>query len=279
MLQFLLKNKKVIFLLGLFIVSLTLFATDVERRKPYTLIDKIILAVFVPPLKATTSLVNSATAVWEEYFYLVNLRKENTALKASLEKLYLEHQMLKEQAIENSRLRELLSFKKKLSYTFIPAETIGRDPSSWFKSMLINKGAGDGIVRGSGVITPLGIVGKIIQVSHNASKILLIIDVNSSVDAIVERTRARGIVEGVGSDKNLCKLSYVLKSEDIVAGDVILCSGTHGINPKGIIIGTVSRVEKDLKGFFQLVEVRPSVDFSQLNEVLVVLKKKAGDAR
>jgi rod shape-determining protein MreC len=270
MLQFFLKKKKFFFLSGLLVVSLTLFARDVEKRKQYNFFDKLLLGLLVPPLKITTLCINKASQIWEEYFYLVDLKKENSFFKDQTEKLEIENQLLREQSIENKRLRELLSFKKRFAYKILPAETIGRDPSSWFKTILIDKGKKDGVMRGSGVITPKGVVGKVINVSNNTSKVLLITDVNSSFDAVVKRSRERGVVEGYS--ENSCKLSYVLKTEDIKAGDVIVSSGLHNIYPKGVLIGAVSNIIKNKSGFFQFVEIRPSVNFSKLNEVLIVLK-------
>jgi rod shape-determining protein MreC len=270
MLQFLLKKKKFFFLSALLIVSLTLFARDVEKRKQYNFFDKLILGLLVPPLKITTLCINKASQIWEEYFYLVDLKKENSFLKDQIEKLEIENLLLREQSVENKRLRELLSFKKRFAYKILPAETIGRDPSSWFKTILIDKGKKDGVMRGSGVITPKGVVGKVINVSNNTSRVLLITDVNSSFDAVVKRSRERGVVEGYS--ENSCKLSYVLKTEDIKAGDVIVSSGLHNIYPKGVLIGAVSNIIKNKSGFFQFVEIRPSVNFSKLNEVLIVLK-------
>ncbi len=272
MLQFFLKRKRFFFLLVLFIVSLSLFARDVEKRKQYNIFDRLFLELFSPPLKFSTRLINRSLMLWDKYFFLVNLKKENSLLKESLRKLEIENMLQRESALENRRLRKLLSFKKKFSYKILPAEIIGRDPSSWFKTILVDKGITSGIFRGAGIITPRGIVGKIINVSGNTAKALLITDVNSSVDALVKRTRARGIVEG--NSENSCKLSYVLKTEDIKTGDVIISSGLHGIYPKGVLIGKVSGVVKNRPGFFLFIQVKPSVDFSKLNEVLIVLKKK-----
>lgn len=270
MLQFFLKRKKFFFILLLLTISLALFAKDVEERKQYNIFDKLLLGLITPPLKITTQTINKANQVWNEYLFLVNLKKENSILKDKAAKLKFENQLLNEQAFENKRLRKLLSFKEKFTYKILPAEIIGRDPSSWFKTITIDKGKNAGVLPESGVITPNGVVGKVINVSGNTSKVLLITDVNSSVDAVVKSSRARGIVDGYSENK--CKLSYVLKKEEIKQDAVIVCSGLHGIYPKGVIIGIVSRVDQDKQGFFQFVEIKPSVDFSKLNEILIVIK-------
>lgn len=271
MLQFFIKRKRFFFFLLLIIVCLSLLARGVEKKKYHTPFDRLLLMVFSYPLKAAELLKNQSLATWNNYFYLVNLRQENISLKTRLGTLEIENQLLREKAAENKRLKALLSFKEKFSYKILPAEIIGRDPSSWFKTILIDKGSADGVSRGCGVIIPKGVVGRVIDVAHNSAKVLLLHDVNSSVDAVVQRTRTRGIVEGHG--ENTCKLSYVLKAEDLKRGDVIISSGLNGVFPKGVLIGEVSTIETEKSGFFQFVEVIPFVDFSKLSEVLIVLKE------
>jgi len=195
---------------------------------------------------------------------------ENIALKRRINDLSIDNQLLAEQADENKRLRDLLVFRKKFEHTMLPAEIIGRDPSGWFKTILVDKGSSDGICKDVGVITPDGVVGRVVEVGPNSAKVLLLSDVNSYVDAIVKRTRAHGMVMGRGG--NMCTLSYVLKTEDVALGDVIVSSGINIRYPKGIIIGTVTKINSNRSGFFQSIEVQPSVDFSKLQEVLIVLR-------
>jgi len=270
--SFFIKYRKIFFLAVLLLVSLTVYAVGIEKKRENNVFDRLVLNLFRPPLKITALCVTKANRLWNDYFYLVNLKQENRQLKDRIKKLQLESQLLKEQAEENKRLRKLLSFTKKHAYKTIPAEIIGRDPSSWFKTILINKGKTDGIMTGSGVLTPAGVVGRVISVSGNTAKILLIIDVNSSFDALVKRTRARGIVEGFA--ENRCRFSYVLKTEDIRIGDMIVSSGLHKKIPGGVELGKVVNIIKDQKGFFQQIEIKPAVDFSKLNEVLVAVSSR-----
>ena len=270
--QFFIKYRKIFFLAALLLLSLTLYATKVEEKKEYNFFDKFVLTAFYPPLKVTSLFIVKTNMLWNKYLSLINLEEENTLLREQVKKLKLESQLLNSRAAENKRLRELLSFKKKYSYKIIPAEIIGRDPSSWFKTIMIDKGSDSGIIPGSGVVTPDGVVGRVINVSGKTSKILLTIDANSSFDALVKRTRARGVVEG--GVENLCKLNYVLKTEDIRIGDTIVSSGLHKQIPEGVTFGEVLNITKDKKGFFQDIEIKPSVDFSKLNEVLIAIEKQ-----
>jgi len=272
MLQFFLKNKRYLFLICLFITALTLFARNIDGRKKNTLIDRFVLALFTPPLKITTFGIHAVSRLWDDYVFLVDLQQENRALREKIERLALDNQRLLEQKSENDRFREILAFKKKFEYKMVAAEIIGRDPSSWFKTIIVDKGGSDGVEKDSGVITPDGVVGKVIEVTGGSAKVLLITDVNSSVDALIKRSRARGIV--VGYNESSCILSYVLKTEDIAPGDMLSTTGQNSIYPKGVQIGSIKNIRKDKSGFFQFVEVCPSVDFSKLHEVLIVLKEK-----
>jgi len=270
--QFFLKYRKTLFLATLLLVSLTLYALSIEKKKEYNFFDRVVLTVFSPPLKITSLFIVKTNKLINKYVFLVNLEEENTRLKEQINKFKLESQLLNTRAAENKRLRKLLSFKEKYAYKIIPAEIIGLDPSSWFKTIMIDKGSSSGIIPGSVAIPPDGVVGRVISASENASKILLIIDANNSFDALVKRTRARGIVGG--GIENLCRLSYVLKTEDLRIGDTIVSSGLHKQIPEGIAFGKVINITKDKKGFFQDIVIKPSVDFSKLSEVLIAIEKQ-----
>ena len=150
----------------------------------------------------------------------------------------------------------------------VAAEVIGQDPSSWFKSVTINKGEGDGVKRGMAVISPDGVVGQILKAAPHYATVLLVTDYNSAIDSIVQKTRARAIVEGSG--ENRCQLKYLLRTDEVNVGDVIVTSGLGGNFPKGLLIGEIRRVEKKGRGVFQYADLMPSVDLTKLEEVLVI---------
>jgi rod shape-determining protein MreC len=151
----------------------------------------------------------------------------------------------------------------------IAAEVVAYSPSAWFRTIVINKGQRDGVRKGLPVMTWEGVVGKVMRISSTSSVILLVIDRNSSVDCLVQRTRTRGILEGEGGGR--CFLRYVPRTEDIQVGDHIVTSGLEGIFPKGLSMGEVVRVEKKAYGLFQEIEVMPSADLSRLEEVMVLV--------
>jgi rod shape-determining protein MreC len=268
--QFFLRNKKTLLILALLVAAFTLFAKGIEQKKRPSFFDRIVLTLFSFPLSITNKGINAVSNTWNHYFFLVGLHDENIALKKRVSALSIDSQLLQEQADENKRLRDLLVFRKKFEHTMLPAEIIGRDPSGWFKTILIDKGSKDGIAKDTGVITPDGVVGRVIEVGLNSAKVLLLSDVNCYVDAVVKRTRTHGMV--VGRGENMCTLAYMLKTEDVALGDVIISSGINTIYPRGIIIGTVTKINRDRSGFFQSIEVQPAVDFSKLHEVLIVLR-------
>lgn len=213
------------------------------------------------PIKVVQKFLN-------EYIFLVNLRRENEELRRRVLELERENNQLKEMALAYDRLKNLLEFKEKIYTSVLAAEVIARDPTSWFKSITINRGETDGIKKGMAVISPKGVVGYIIKTSLNYSVVLLITDYNCAIDSIIQRTRAKTIVEGMGD--NRCQLKYLQKNEDVLPGDIVVTSGLTGNFPKGLIIGEISRVDTSKYGVFQYAELVPSVDIQRLEEVLIV---------
>jgi rod shape-determining protein MreC len=177
---------------------------------------------------------------------------------------------MKEMHLANERLRELLQFREKNSPSMIGAEVIGRDPSSWFKSVTIDKGERDGLKKGMAVISPAGAIGQVLKISPHYATVLLITDYNSAIDCVVQRTRAKAIVEGKG--ENRCQLKYLLRAEEVAVGDVVVTSGLGGNFPKGLMVGEIKKVDKKGHGVFQYAELVPSADMTQLEEVFVIME-------
>lgn len=220
------------------------------------------------------AIIRSGRAVedfWRGYFYLVNLHEENQSLRRTLDRLTGRLGELREAETANARLRSLLNFKDQADYPIVGARVVSWSPNAWFKTLTLDRGSSDGIINGMPVVTDVGVVGRIVGVAPHYSKVLLIIDYNSSVDAMVQRSRVRGVFSG--RSERLCSLKYVLKNDDIVGGDLLVTSGMDGVFPKGLTLGTVSRARKIGHDIFQEVEVVPAVDFAHLEEVLVLLKE------
>lgn len=273
-------SKRVVIIVGVLIllaanmIALTISSKNRSSTRGF---GRVIISLVAPFQEIITHTIHSTRDVWSHYFSLASAARERDLLRDSLAQSLEKANHYRELELANVRLRELLHFKQSMAHTILAAEVIGRDPSPWFKSVTINKGRLEGIRRGLPVVVPAGIVGQVIEVANHYSKVLLIIDQNSSVDALVQRTRARGVVKGKSSRE--CILQYALRKLEIASGDTIVSSGLDGVYPKGLSIGSVSRVVRQSAGIFQDVTVSPFVDFDKLEEVLIILRVAYGDMR
>jgi rod shape-determining protein MreC len=256
------------FVILLLLSGLVLISLRITEQKGVGSFDALLLEVCAPVQKAATLVFRSVQGVFHRYLFLVYVQEENEILKKRVAELHEENARMKELALANQRLRQLLQFREHLPKSMMVAEVIGQDPSSWFKSITIDKGERDGIQKGMAVIAPEGVVGQVLKVSPDYSTVLLITDYNSGIDAIVQRTRSKAIVEGM--EENRCQLKYLLRTDDIVVGDVVVTSGMDGKFPKGLMVGEIQKVEKRPYGVFQYAELIPSVDRTKLEEIFVI---------
>ena len=238
-------------------------------RYPSHGLGRIALFFVAPFQEAVSDAIGFSRGTWNNYFALVSTARENTRLKARLNQAIARNSQWREVELSNIRLRQLLDFKTAIISQSVAAEIVGRDPSSWYQAVIINKGSSDGIRKGLPVVVPEGIAGQVTDVTAHYAKVMLIIDRNSAVDALVQRTRARGIIKGETSGR--CLFKYVVRKEEVAVGDKIVASGLDGVFPKGMAIGDVTGVVKRTSEIFQEVTVTPHVDFEKLEEVLVVL--------
>lgn len=247
-----------------------LFSLDVIRKSSvYEAAARAAIFLASPAQEGFHATLDFVDGVWEHYFYLVSVSHENQALKAELAEARRKNHQLRELALANERLRELVRLKEKSDYNYVAAEVIARDASPWYKTVVINKGRSDGVSQSDPVLTANGIVGHVLQTAFDHATVVLIIDRNSAVDAMVQRTRTRGIARGGGNGK--CRFDYTLRKEEIKINDIVMSSGFDGIYPKGFRIGYVSKVLRRNVGLFQEIEVTPFVDFETLEEVMVLL--------
>ncbi len=227
------------------------------------------LYLISPFQTAVSAVIDFTDDVWEHYFFLISVARENDELKKKLGIAVKKNNECNEIALSNERLRKYVNLKKQSPYNLLAAKVIAKDPAPWFKTMIINKGTEDGVIKGLPVMVPEGVVGYVTTASSGFAKVLLIIDRNSSVDAMVQRNRARGVVQG--DAQGLCRFDYALRKLDITVGDTIVSSGFDGIYPKGLRIGSVSKVIRRNSGLFQAIELTPFVDFKKLEEVMIIL--------
>lgn len=223
-------------------------------------------------------IAGQGTANWikgfrDNYDTLAGFRGENERLRKRVQTLEIERQRLLEAEATNRRLQQLLDFRSELPGGAITASIIANSSTSWFQSCVLNKGSADGVRKGMAVVTPLGIIGKVVSVTGRTAKVLLLTDPNSGIDVLVQRTRSRGIVSG--SLESGTVLKYMKRSEDVQEGDRLVTSGLDTVFPKGLLVGTVIKVRKQNRGLFQSVEVWPAVHAERVEEVLVVSAETA----
>ncbi len=253
------------------LIAANIIALSVTSRRHASFgSGRIALSFAAPFQKAVTRSIRFARGLWKHYFLTVSVAQESYKYKKALGLAQQQNNQLRELKLTNVRLRSLLDFQKTMTNQVLAAEAIGKDPSQWYKTIIIDKGKDEGVAKGMAVVVPEGIVGQVMDVSAHYSKVLLIIDPSSAVDALVQRARARGVVKG-GSSSGQCLFKYVLRKHDVGVGDRVVSSGMDGVFPKGLAVGHVAGVIKRSSGIFQEVTVTPFVDFEKLEEVLVVL--------
>lgn len=227
------------------------------------------MSLICPLQNAISSSLDAVQNVWSRYFFLVHTARENEALKKQLAEAMSQRNECEEIALANERLQKYVRMKDQSPSTLVAADVIARDASPWFKSIMINKGEDDGVSRGCPVIVGEGIVGHVLETTAGYAKVLLIIDRNSSVDVLLQKTRSRGIAQGMGNGS--CRLDYALRQIEVNVGDEVVTSGFDGIYPKGLRVGYVSKVVRRNSGLFQDIELAPHADLNKLEEVMIVL--------
>lgn len=263
--------KIAIIALVFFLASLILLHYTSKDKRYFQYSYKVISSIISPFQSINKNTKNYFKNIFDNYIYLTNLKEQNNEL--TLKNLSLKKQILdlKEFEFENRNLRRLLNMKRQTRNESIGAEIIGFDSSKWGQAVIIDRGQIDGVKEGDAVVTYEGVAGQVVAVSRSTSKVLLIIDRTSAVDVFLQKTRARGVIEGGKND--VCYLRYVLKNTPIQEGDKVLTSGLDGVFPKGLLVGYVSNYTPTTSGLFETIKVTPSVDFAKLEQVIVLKKK------
>ncbi|MFN2447925.1 MAG: rod shape-determining protein MreC [Vicinamibacterales bacterium] len=255
-------------LAGAIVLHVGLISAQVTTGAGVPFLEVVTFGSFAEIQRVATSVVDGIEDTWSGYIDLRRVRAENEALRQDLDALQVRLQ--EEQALVNQaeRLRELLELRARSGVQTTAAEVIASAADPRFRTITIDKGVSHGIRRDMAIISPVGVVGRVLLPSSAASKVQLLIDRDAAAGAVIERSRAQGIVVGVGSD--VLQMQYVPGTADVAVGDRVLTSGIDSIYPKGFVIGTVESVDRG-PGTFHSIRVRPAVDFSRLEEVLVVL--------
>jgi rod shape-determining protein MreC len=255
----------------LIVLTIMLLTITSQHRSHPNILSRLAINCVSPFQELVSSSIRMCKQIWKNYFSLVAVAYENERLRSALSKAYELNNRCLETQRSNKRLRALLDFKEKnKTFQMVAAEVIGRDPSYWSKTMMIDKGSLDGLQKGFPVVVHRGIVGQITETTGHYSKVLLIIDQNSAVDSLLQGTRVRGIIKG-DSAKGFF-FEYVLRKGNVEIGDMVISSGLDGVYPKGLRVGTVSEILRSNSGIFQEIKVTPYVDLEKLEEVFVLFK-------
>ncbi len=260
--------QKPLIVAGTLLLVFTLLSLSVQRSPVVQKLEGLIISLTAPGLQALRSVGAGLKRVWTGYFFLVGLQKENQILRQRLEEAEQQEARYQEALKTVQRLEALLDLKRQLALPVIGARIVAYDPSLWSRAAIIDQGKAAGVEVGQAVVAPAGIVGRIVEVYPRHAKVMLIVDRLSGADAMIQRTRVRGILQGKGANRSA--LEYVPKSADVQVGDLVVSSGLGGIYPPGLVFGKVTAANKRGAGVFQDIEVLPAVDLAALEEVLVV---------
>jgi rod shape-determining protein MreC len=220
------------------------------------------------PLQAIGSIDHGISELWEGYIALQGVREDNEQLRKDIALLRGQNSYLREAAAATERLKSLLQFKEQAMSVMLAAQVIGRDATNSYRSVILNKGESDGIKPDMGVVTPVGVVGRVVKTTGATAVVLLVTDPNNAIAGLIQRTRDEGIVEG--TQQGLAKLKYIPLLSTVREGDRVVTSGLVGGFPRGLPIGTITRIGRSEGALFQSAELMPDVDMSRLEEVLVI---------
>ena len=267
-------NKYRFYLLaGMFLLAALIFySLNLKNKDHANPFERGVMNLMAPVTKVISAGNTFVSGIWSDYLNLVDVRRENKQLRQSVKVLNGRLLDSREALIANERLKRLLELKSSLQAPALAASVIGEDGSPWFKTLVIDRGTADGLSEGMPVVAVGGVVGRLVKVAANSSRVLLLTDHASGIAAVVQRSRARGVVKGAGGSR--CSLEFALRDEDVKVGDAVITSGIGGLFPKGLSIGEVAMVKKGAYGIFQTVEVRPAVNIARIEEVLVLLQQQ-----
>jgi rod shape-determining protein MreC len=244
-----------------------LISAQVNSSAGVPLLETVTFGAFAEVQRGAASVTGSIRDAWTGYGNLRGVREQNDQLKRQVGELQVQIQQERARAERARQLERLLGFRQELGVETIAATVIGASASLEFRGVTIDKGSNTSVTANMAVIAPTGLVGRVVTPTQHAAKVQLVIDRNAAAGALVERSRAQGIV--IGENKDTLRMDFVAATADVKRGDTIVTSGVDGIYPKGFVIGKVEEVGSG-NGIYKTIRVRPSVDFNTLEEVLVV---------
>jgi rod shape-determining protein MreC len=261
-------------LLGIVLtIQVLLLAVQIRRERQVRLIRVWAVELISPIQRAGAWTIDLVKGGWGGYVALHHTRQENVELQRELDQMRLQNQQLQGRAAEADRLAHLLGFRQ--AHADVPmlgAQVIGASPDPGSHILFLDRGSRDGVRRDMGVITPDGVVGKILAAYPDTSQVLVLNDKDSGVGALLANTRTQGPVKGTGEP--LLEMEYVSSDEKITVGEAVLTSGQDRIFPKDLPVGNVVQAQPDAHSPFMNIRVRPAAQLDQLEEVLILLTRQ-----
>jgi len=262
-----------------------LFATLVLLTLVSMLADRRVLAGFgrergvggallelaVPVQKVLLFPVDFVRSGWSRYVGLIGLREENEELRARVAQLEEQNLQYAEAIVAGGHLQEIAEMREGFDVPLHSAQVVGHDVSPWFRSILIDQGRSHEVRSGMPVVTDRGLVGLVTATSPHSARVMLLLDRQSAVDGMVERSRARGIVRGSGTGQ--LEFTFMVRGDDVQPGDEVITSGVGGAHPKGVRVGKVTEVHADETSLLHTATLQPAVDFGRLEQVFVMLHR------
>jgi rod shape-determining protein MreC len=249
------------------LLHVALISAQVNTASGLPVLQVVTFGSFSELQRGTMALIGGVRGMWSGYVALQQVQEENNALRQEMQTLQVKLQQERAEAQRTDNLRQLLELRERANLDTVAAEVIAGAASPDFKTVTIDKGSSESLDTDMAVISPAGVVGRVILPSRRASKVQLLIDRNAAAGALIERTRVQGVVVGIGD--GMMRMQYVPGTSDVKIGDLVVTSGIDGIFPKGFVIGTIDQADRGAGAYHEIV-IRPAVDFSRLEEVLVV---------
>jgi rod shape-determining protein MreC len=266
--DFLTRHREGLLLGVLLSISLLTVSHQVRDDSGVTYLRRTAITVVSPFQAAVSGVIISANHLWSDYLYLVGVRAENKLLTSDLNRMQGEIQELKEELYRAGRMEKFEVYLSATGMKGVAARIIGASPDPWTRTIVLNRGYSEGVRTGMPVVTPEGLVGRVIESASGSAVVRLIVDRSSNVPVLIRRSRGRAILEG--ENASTCQLKYLDRIEDVVTGDVVITSGLAGVYPRGIEVGTISQIVRQNHGLYQYAKLTPHAPIGRLEDVLVV---------
>lgn len=274
MIELLRRYRGILILFLLLFVGLSLLVSNLRGKPALSFPERLLVAVTAPFQDAAGWVAVSIGNVWGGYINLTRVKERNQELSRELERLQFENNAMSEQIRAYQRTERLLTAPGAALFNSLPARIIARDPTRRAHIVTVNRGSSHGVTEGAAAYNHQGLVGKVVTVTPVASRILLLSDIRSAVDAVAQETRDRMVVRG--SNGPLFSVRYLAAGAGIKVGDRIISSGLGGIYPKGMVIGSIHSLSPSPGELFIEASVTPSVRYDTIEELLIIQGASTG---